>query len=355
MKNSRRWATTLLVAACTSTLTAVAQAGIPKGGLAAITVSPDGKTIYAAGDNRVLYVIDAEDLSVKKRIWIKLNPYELILSKSGKTLVLHDSSGMLSFFDSKTFKRKKLVKDAETIAVARDSGSIVAAARSSGRGDKATTAFAVYKIGTAKRTLKGKIKGKIGSIGVLSDGSKIFAITDAEKTDTEKKEKAPKDLRGIERDTFVQKHDEKSSQVITMNGKGEETARAATWATPGSSAVISATKSGLRIANSSNKNLAMDFKAEQVSLFKTESFGHYGYVFSADGSKLISGGLRKGAITDFKNDESITFELKKIGGWPEYFEGFAIGPKGNIYGGTSAYRLMKLSPDGEVLKEVPIF
>ena len=332
-----------------------AQAGIPKGGLGAITVSHDGKTIFAAGDNRVLYVINSEDLSIKQRVWIELNPYELILSKDGKTLVLHDSSGFLTLMDAETFERKKTIKDANQIAIAHEAGKIVATATSRGRNEKATTEYAVYEIASGNQVMTGKIATKVSALGVLPDASKVFVMSASLKTDTEKKEKPPKELKGNERDVFQQKHDEKIAHIITLDAKGNEIGRETTWATAGSYASMKAGEDGLKIVNSSNKNLAISPNNKDVRLFKTEAFGHYGYTFSNDGSVLVSGGLRKGAITNFAKDQSTKFEIKKIGGWPEYFEGFAIGPKGNIYGGTSAYRLLKLSPEGDVMGEAPIF
>jgi hypothetical protein len=355
MSPFRRSLATLTIATFTALAPLTSQAGIPKGGLAAITVSHDGKTIYAAGDNRVMYVINAEDMSIKQRVWIELNPYELILSKDGKTLVLHDSSGLLTYLDANTFEKKKTIKDADTISIAHDAGMIVAAGKTKGRNEKAVTSYAVYDIATGNQVRAGKVASSIGAIGTLPDASKVFVMSNSIKSDTEKKEKPPKELKGNERDTFQQKHDEKISHLITLDADGNEIDRKTTWAISGSYAAMNATDSGLKVVNSSNKNLAISADSKEVNLFKTEAFGHYGYTFSKDGSILVSGGLRKGAITNFEKDTSTKFELKRIGGWPEYFEGFAIGPKGNIYGGTSAYRLLKLSPEGETLAEIPVY
>ena len=257
--------------------------------------------------------------------------------------------------DAETFERKKTIKDANQIAIAHEAGKIVATATSRGRNEKATTEYAVYEIASGNQVMTGKIATKVSALGVLPDASKVFVMSASLKTDTEKKEKPPKELKGNERDVFQQKHDEKIAHIITLDAKGNEIGRETTWATAGSYASMKAGEDGLKIVNSSNKNLAISPNNKDVRLFKTEAFGHYGYTFSNDGSVLVSGGLRKGAITNFAKDQSTKFEIKKIGGWPEYFEGFAIGPKGNIYGGTSAYRLLKLSPEGDVMGEAPIF
>ena len=355
MSITKTWKAALGLTLGLALLPQATQAGIPKGGLGAITVSHDGNTVYAAGDNRVLYVLDAKDLSIKKRVWIELNPYELILSKDGKTLVLHDSSGQLTFMDAETMKPTKTVSKAEIIAIAHDAETIVAADRGRGKGEKASTTYATYDIASGKQIMKGTIKANVGTIGITPDASKVFAMSNYIKTDKEPKEKAPKEMKGLEKDTFRQQHDQRESQVITLDAEGKETGRFTTWAVAGSYSAMKPTADGLMVVNSSNRNLKMSFDGSDVSLFKTEAFGHYGYTYSKDGGMLISGGLRKGAITNFTNGESLPFEVKRIGGWPEYFEGFAIGPKGFIYGGTSAYRLMKLSPQGQVEAEVPVF
>ncbi|MEE9313661.1 MAG: hypothetical protein V3V02_03345 [Rhizobiaceae bacterium] len=339
----------------TVAIQSTAIAGIPKNGLGAIAVSNDGSTIYAAGDNRVLYVLDAKDLSVKKRVWIELNPFELILTKDGKTLIMHDSSGLLTFLDAETFTTKKTIEKAILITVAWDAGLIITTGNSSGRGENSKTKIMAYSLDAGKLVMKADVKGNIGAVSALSDASKIFAITNGYKSKGEKKDKTPKDLRGIEKATFKQKHDGYVSQVVTLKSDGSETARFTTWFNPGRGALMHSTSQGIKIASPSNVNALLDHTGKTVSLFKTESFGHYGFSFTRDGKKLVSGGMKSGAVTKFDSGDSHKFKVKKIGGWPEYFRGFAIGPKGMIYGGTSAYRLVKVSPDGEILVQKPIF
>src|SRR5262249_16950956 len=41
-----------------------------RGGLEAVAVSPDGKLVAAGGQNRVVYLLDAATLEVKRRIWL---------------------------------------------------------------------------------------------------------------------------------------------------------------------------------------------------------------------------------------------------------------------------------------------
>ncbi len=348
----------LAMGAGLATVSSPAVSGIPKGGLAAITVSNDGKTIYAAGDNRVLYVLNAKNLSVKKRIWIEYNPYQLIMSKNGKMLIMHDSSDRLTFFDLKTFKKKKTIKNAENITIAwkaGKSGWIITTDGGSGRGEKARTKIAAYDLATGKSVMKAKVKGRLNAISSLPDGSKIFGITDSEKSEAEKKEDTPDDLDDLEKLTFREMHDGKVSHIVTLKKNGSEISRYTTWFKPGGDALMKVSGKSLIVVNSSNTNAILDMSGKKTTLFKTESFGHYGYAFSRNGKVLVSGGLRKGAVTNIKEEDSVEFEMPRMGGWPEYFEGFAVGPKGMIYGGTSAYRLIKLSPEGEVLKKISVY
>ncbi len=86
-------------------------------GLGAVAVSPDGKTVVVGGQNRVLYVVDAETFEVKKRIWTRARVGALEFSKDGSTLVLEDDAEETHLFDGKTFEHRKRLPCLQSIVV----------------------------------------------------------------------------------------------------------------------------------------------------------------------------------------------------------------------------------------------
>ena len=330
-----------------------AAAGLPRDGLAAITVSADGKTVYAAGDNRVLYVLDAGTLEVRKRAYLGLNPYELILSGDGKMLVLHDSSGLLTMLDAESLEMKGRIEGAEAIATAPEAGIIFAVGKAKGRGPGAVTPLAAYRIATGEQVMQSSVKGKVVALAALPDGSRLHAMTDDYKSDAEEKKKPPKGMSGVERRTFVQKNDGKVSDVITLDANGTESGRFTTFMELGWETDFVATPDELRIVSNNGVAARLSPDGTKAELF--EAGGTYGFSFSPDGTRLAAGSLRKGELASMDSAATVPFKASRIGGWPEYFEGFAFGPDGHVYGGTSAYRLFKMDGQGRVVAEAPVF
>ena len=103
-----------LTMACAAAALASADANTPKNALGAIAVSPDGATLVAAGDNRVLYVLDPASLEVKQRVAIGVNPYAAYFSADGKTLAIHDTDGAVTLFNAADWSVKTAIVMART-------------------------------------------------------------------------------------------------------------------------------------------------------------------------------------------------------------------------------------------------
>jgi hypothetical protein len=350
----KRFVTIALLAIFTM-IAGQAFAAVPKGALGAIAVSPDGTTIVAAGDNRVLYVLDAEDLSVQGSIWIGINPLEIHFSNSGETIVIHDTKNNLVFYSTKTWKPIGEVSDANSIAVAEKADIIVASGRAKGRDEKAVTAIYGYSLATGKQVISAEVAVGVHAIGVLSDASRIFALSKPIKTDKEKKEKPPANLKGLDKEEFKQKHDGKYAQFVTLDKTGKELGRYTTWYSSSSAVLLAAQGKSIFALNYSNINAELDRTGKQAKLFKSKNSYNYGMGYSATSNVVATGGMGTGSIMNLADGTAIKFKTERIGGWPEYFKGFAIAKDGTTYGGTTAYRLVKIWPDGKVEMVKPVF
>ncbi len=338
-----------------SLLATAAEAATPKNALGAIAVSPNGETVLAAGDNRVLYVLDAGDLTVRDSIWIGINPLSIFYSRDGGTIVIHDTKNDLRFYDTQSWEETATVGDANAVALAENADIVFAAGRAKGRGDKATTALYGYDMTTGKAVLNVTAKGQITAIGAAPDGSRIFGLTKAADTDSEKKQKAPSNLKGVDKLRFQQENDAKNAQFITFDANGKELGRTATWFSSTSALDLIGLGDATLAVGYRNINGDLNQDGTSVEIFQTKNSFNYGIGYSVANDRLVTGGLANGTMTRLSDRSMTKFSIDKIGGWPEYFEGFAIAGDGTAYGGTTAYRLVKISPEGNVEMVVPVY
>ena len=106
--------------------------------------------------------------------------------------------------------------------------------------------------------------------------------------------------------------------------------------------------------NYSNLNATVTPGGE-VSLFQLDNSFNYGIGCSADQAILLTGGLSNGTYTKVEGMKQSKFDADKIPTWPEYFKSFTVGADGTAYGATSAFRVIRIKPDGTFDKSFPIY
>jgi hypothetical protein len=268
--------------------------------------------------------------------------------------VLHDTKGGLRFLATGDWKTIAEVADAESVAIAEDADLIYAVGRPRGYREKAKTAVYAYELATGKQVLDASVKGSLSSVGTLPDGSRIFALTRPDKSDDEKKEKTPNNLKGVEKEMHKLQHDGRTADFITLDKTGKELGRFTTWYSGRVVELVGAAGSVFGVSYN-NVNARIDSTSKEVKLFQAKNSYNYGIGYSATQGVLATGGLANGSITNLADGTGISYKIDRIGGWPEYFKGFAIAGDGTIYGGTTAYRLVKIAPGGKVEKTLPVY
>ena len=71
---------------------------VGRGGLEAVAVTADVKLVAVGGQNRVVYLLDASSLEVKKRFYVGARVGNLAFSKDGKRLAV-GGAGATHLFD----------------------------------------------------------------------------------------------------------------------------------------------------------------------------------------------------------------------------------------------------------------
>lgn len=330
-------------------LAGAAQAHTPKGGLGDAAMSPDGKKLVVGGDTRVLYVLDPATLKVTDRVWLQTNIYEMEFNKDGSVLVVEDTSETLYFLSTSNWEISKKVYKAGRFSAAPQA-DLLAGFES---GWKKST-VKVLSMNDGQEKAKLETEAKVLAVGLSPDATRLMVISEGPK-DAEPKENPPKELRNLERDTFRQKHDGKVSvvteyEVPSMKKLSEHTV----FYTPHNAKAVVYQNGVCIVLTYDNVNARI--ADGQVTLFQSENSFNYGAGAAGNSTVMLSGGLRKGTYYNLSQEMKTTpFTINSLPGWPEYFEGFGVGPDGTGYGVTSAYRLVVVRPDGTVDRVVPIY
>jgi WD40 repeat protein len=329
-----------------------ATAKVPLGGLA-VAVSPDGQTIVMAGDNRVLYVVEAASLEVKQRIWLTSTIYSLHFNKAGDKLLAEDTDDTVLLVDTQSWKVEKEVQKASV-------GSPSLAADTFAGLDTNYSGHVIRFLSMSDLSEKGKVtfeKGRrVVSHGLAPDGTRLAVLTEGVKDDSEPTAKeTPKDLRGLALDEFRQKNDGRTSSFLLFEvPSGKKSDEQKLFFTTSQECKVFFGGDDVYLVNYSNLNAKVS-KDGQVTLFQMPNSFNYGMGVSADHKVLLTGGMSDGTCTVVDGMKMSPFKRDRLAGWPEYFKSFAVAADGTGYGATSGFRLLKISSGGQVEKAVPIY
>jgi len=331
-----------------------ANADVEKIALGAIAVSPDSKTVATIGVNRVLYLLDPETLDVKKRVYVGVKANYMAFSKDGNTLMVFSPKNSLTFLATNDWSVKLSVRDVTSHCLASEADAVFFTQRTYESG-KSLTILKRLSLSGLKFEKEVKFELQAGPVGCSPDGNRIVVMSRKTRDEeNEKKQDAPKDLKGIERDTFRQKHDGYTSTVIWFDGSLSETARHKTWFTNNYYPIL--LMPGDKVFNFAYENYSAAMTADgKVAEFETPISFHYGMGYSPDQKKFLGGGSGKGVVMDLVNNKATEFKVDSVNGGSEYFYGFATANDGSIYVGTDTFRIIKLDADGKVLVAKPVF
>ena len=331
----------------------VAVAGTPLGGLA-VALSPSGNVMVAAGDNRVLYVLDPAKMEVTNRVWLGTCIVDLQFNKDGSTVVAEDTGGTLHLIDAKTWKPGKQEPKAGQMSTARNAG-LAAGLNPDYNG------HIIRFLSLTDLSAKGKValaKGeKVAGFGLDPEGTRLAVLLEAVNDDSEPKGgNPPADLKGLAADEFRLKNDGKTSRLLVFKvPDGSKLSEQKLFYSPSISGLkVFFQGDNVLAVNYSNLNAQVNPKGE-VTLFKLENSFNYGIGCSSDQKILLTGGLADGTYTKVADLTKTRFQPDRLPDWPEYFKSFAVAADGTAYGSTSGYRIIKINPGGGFDKSYPVF
>ncbi|MCP5103581.1 MAG: hypothetical protein GY950_09390, partial [bacterium] len=215
---------------------------------------------------------------------------------------------------------------------------------------KSTVKFLSMTDGTQKGQVE--FPGKAVSIGLDAKGTRLVLLANGPK-DQEPKKKTPKELKGLEKDTFKQKNDGKVSILAEFAvPSGKKISQKTIFFSSGTPTILVGNKT-IDLISYSNVNARI--VGNKITLYKGKSSYNYGIGISPDRKAFLVGGLRSGTRVNTENLIMTEFNINRLPGWPEYYKGFGFAKDGTGYATTTAYRLIKISKTGNIEKQVPIY
>lgn len=334
-------------------LPAAALAATPLGGLA-VALAPNGQVMAAAGDNRVLYVIDPVKMAVTNRVWLGTCILQLEFNKDGTMLVAEDTDGTLHLIDAKTWKPVKKEPKAEKMSPARQADLVAGL-------NPDTGGQTVRFLSLTDLAVKGKLQlapgEKVAALGLDPQGARLAVWLEPVNDDSEPKGGSlPAGLKGLAAEEFRLKNDGKTSRLLVYKvPEGSKISEHKVFYSPSAGgAKILFQCDNVLVVNYSNINAQMNPKGE-ISLFQLDNSFNYGIGFAPDQKILLTGGLAEGTYTRVADLAKTKFQPDRLPGWPEYFKGFATAADGAGYGSTSGFRIIKINPQGGVEKSFQVF
>jgi WD40 repeat protein len=333
----------------------------PGGGLSALAVSADGKTIAVGGESRVVFLLSGPDLTVQRRIWLGSRVRGLAFSRDGSRLTVTDDGDTIRLLDVVSAKELLRADESRDLAVAAEADVGVARVRSGVRGG----VLRLFSLADGRTLGEIETKENISSFGLDPRGKQLAVLTLSQESDERKVPitEVPRDFKGLARREFQLRNDGRVAILRIFSVPDGRLLREQTlWYTSDSSSTRLILSGDLCwVVNFDNSCARITAKGD-VTLFETGILFNYALAASPDGKVLLAGGLREATFGPI--DASVDgppenrrrrFRLEPLPGADEFLSAGFVRPDGTYFAATTAYRLLRVAADGKVEKVVPVY
>ncbi|MCO6384020.1 PQQ-binding-like beta-propeller repeat protein [Oceanicola sp. 502str15] len=337
--------------ALSTTLALPAAANLPSGGLGGFSLSPDGATLLAGGDNRVIYVIDAATFEVKERIWSPAMPVWMDHSADGSLVYVLDSDDMLTAYAAADMSKKWEIQRVRDMAFRPEANRIVTWRGVSG-GSEITVIDATT--GGQQKTVATPEGTQIDSAGLSDDGTMLYAITRQEKSEDETKEKPGDDVKGLDKEIFRKKHDGYVAQLLKVDLEAGTTAATGSWYSGSNFDDVRAVGEQVFYLKPGSDPMVADAAGEVTMLDLQRTNGDYAEI-SPDGTEIVAGDGGKVSFIPVAGGAPLTLGVEDLPGWFEKTQGFEYLPDGRVVAVTDGWRLVVIDRAAGTATAYPVY
>jgi WD40 repeat protein len=324
---------------------------IGPGGLEAVALSPDGKLVAVAGQNRVLYLLDAATLSVQRRVWLGARVGGLAFSADGKRLAIEDDADVIRLLDLE--KGKEVARTLWVAGMVAGPGRVLV--QDTGLVSKGV--LRIYSLADLKELARLELPYRPAAYTFADSGKKLVILSYSEEGEEKKvpPTEVPTELTGLARLTFRQKYDGLESMLeVRELATGDTVKKQRLWYTSDSDSTVLSRVGEVTFALN-RANVCARIAADGTKLFQTGLFVNHGLGISPDGKRLVAGGSGEGFWGQIDGGRPVKFTVDALPGQAEYFSRFAVRDDGTAYGVTSAFRVVKISTEGKVERVAAVY
>jgi hypothetical protein len=341
-----------LAIVCTSLLSHGAVTGL--GGLEAVAARDDGKIVAVAGQNRVVYIVDAETLRVKQRLWLGARIGNLAFNRDGSRLAVEEEDDRVRLLDLDSGKEVAKVANSSRM-VASPRGNFIAL-----RDTTNVISPRIRFLSLDDLTEKGRIElTELPSAFTFDAEAKRLIVLSRGVIGDEKRVpvvETPRDMRGLARAEYQQMHDGYESYLRTFDvATGKLLRQVRLWYTSDSDSTLLVLAGDTTFVFNRGNVCARISPMGKVSLLETRQRINHGLGSSPNGKLLLTGGLAEGTFGPLDGDKRVRFEIDELPGQAEFIARFAVRDDGGVFAVTTAYRLVRISREGKVEKAVPVY
>lgn len=319
-------------------------------GLSGLSISPDGSTLLASGENRVLYTLDPATLEVLDRRWLPETAGWMDHLPDGSAYLVRSDDRTIFANDATTHEKLWEIENIGGYSYAPATGALMIFRN---RSDEAQ--FHVIDTATgAEGPMISLPDLRAEAIAISEDGLTAMGVTRAERTEDEETNDTPDDLDDFAEDEFKQMNDGRMSSVIQIDVAAGTATATRTFYTMSSADQVRVV-AGVAVVLDGRES-ALILPNGTVQMLDVGRPGGRASRLSDDGLTMLLGD-RKGLVMRPLGGNEETETEVDAGDFPgdsEYPVAIDQGPDGTIYVSTDAYRVWIVSPDGTSFVAEPI-
>ena len=337
-------------------LTVPARAYSVMSGLSTIAISPDGKTLFVGGSNRVIYRVDAASLKVTGRTWVGNQIRKLQFTADGKTLIMQDVIPKLYLLDAETLKKTKTISQVEDYQYNPATNTLLLASDERDyQKKKDFTTLVFTDAGSGKQIASHTVEGTLGALGLAKDGKNVLLFTRYYKDPGEEKKRPPSSMRGAERVIFRHQHDQRASDVVRININSGETGRAKSWySIVSTSATVNLSDNGAFVFQRTDGAVEIADDGTVTYIDPGKEFG-YGKTYVSAADSFIVGSWSSIIVKQRGSDGATTYKMRRLTGVAENPLVFASIDSKTWYAATGGFRLVRFDLKNGKLKIAPVY
>jgi len=320
----------------------------------AVAVSPDGATVLAAGDNRVVYTVNAETLGIEERRYIAGLVRWLDYSADGRLVFMRTDNNIFTARAARSFKTLYSVDRISAVSYAPEANRI---ALLESNYDGGVLHILVASTGDRINRIEFP-EIRTNYVALAPDGASALLLTQSDRSEDEPNESPSSELKGYDRYLFRQQNDGYTSHVVSVTVESGDWSMAETFYRVSFPGQVRMLDGRMAIINGPGDSALVSGDGTTDLLNLGGGYIAFGHIADAGADIVLTGGTEiafHGLNGTAANPASRELEAVRLEGPAERVTAIDQAGDGTLYMVTSGYRLWKVTPDALEVAAKPVY